>query len=708
LIKRRNDLNTRHILLFAVFFALFNPAHPQMNLRGWFDAGQTWLVWEDTIPFAETYRIYKDGREISDIPGAEMIGRIFELDGRGFRLRKFNDTLTWIIPDGKGGRYRLKDNEALFVYTPQNEEPAYFAVLRDGNSAVGSQNRVGPVEQVLEDIECHLQVSGLQEDFPYRIYAHWIDGRADHDSGRGDYPVMGNEHCNGTGQVFRIWDYPEGERPERVPMVIALHGGGGWYGRFCPCSDGIYRTYMVNAVVFCPDDGIAIRKPGKIAYQKTYWLGYREGYNRFLMPESQPVPDTGLVINYTMRELTWQIDWLIEYEKIDPERISLMGGSMGARGANYLARAYPEKFAAWLSLSPGIVPQSGDPLVGSAAQNLRTNLPGSPGVVEVMDLHTVLSETEKDIPFGKIVGGRADRSLAALTDEMIQAYNKVNDAGLGCHIYWDDRGHVFTGGSYWSGSYRLTSLALTAYRSDQSFPAFFNDDQDFTSPGRQPELGSGEPAYGDTSGTWGGYYVWDPEKIVDTQGLWKTEVSLNTSGDYPNDIPSFDSSKADMAIRRPQQFVLPEGRGFSWELKRLSDSRVIRSGTGKAGENGLIIIPDLVLFKEKCELSVSVNPEAVFPEDPASGARERLPALGIAPNPFRRTAEVNYLLSRDGTVNLSVYDISGQLVRTLVNHTETAGRHSVAWDAGGLPAGIYICRLKTGRSINRKLCVLSD
>jgi predicted esterase len=696
-------MRTKRFSFFVIFFISQSLiCFAQMNLRGWNDAGQTWLVWEDTPPFPDTYRIYKSTTQLLDISNAENIGRIFEMDGRGFRLKKLSDTLNWTIPDGSGGLYTLKDNEALFVYTPYEEIGEYFAVLRDDNSIIGSNNQVGPIEQNIEKIQCHLQLSGIQEDFPYRVFAHWIDGSESRDSGRSDYPVMGNEHLNGIGHLFRIWEFPEGEKPELLPLSVVLHGGGGWFGRFCPCQDNNYKTNLVAAMVFCPDDGIPIQKSNSVGYQKSYWLGYWEGYNRFLLPEDQAIPDTGLVVNYTMRRLIWELDWLIETEMIDSSRISLMGGSMGARGANYLARAYPERFAAWLSLSPGIVPQDGDPLVGSAAQNLSTNLPDEPGVAEVMDLHTVLSANERDIPFGKIVGGRADKSLAALTADVIQAYENVNSSGFGCHIYWDDRGHVYTSGSHWSDSYRLTAQALTDYYSNQSFPAFFNDDQDFLTTGRQPDIRSGDPSDGDMWGTWGGYYGWDPEKIVDTPTTWKTEVFLISSSEYANDIPPFDSSKTDVAIRKSQQFTPAEGSTIAWNLKRLSDSRVLQSGQEKVGETGVITIPGIIIYKEKCELSVSVGPTAIFSRDDKRGSTASFIVLQIFPNPFSSSTTIHYQLTQPGMVNVAIYNISGQLVEILVNDHEIAGHHSITWDAKGINSGLYFCRIKTGQFVDIK------
>jgi len=262
---------------------------------------------------------------------------------------------------------------------------------------------------------------------------------------------------------------------------------------------------------------VLIKKNSGIKYQKTYWTGYWEGYDRFRLKSEQPVPDDGLVVDFTMRRIDWELGWLIDHENIDPERLSLLGGSMGARGANYLARARPERFAAWLSLSPGNEPMPNDPFVGTAEQNVVTNLPGSPGILDVMRLYAEISGSERDIPFGKIVVGRADKGAASgWRTEMIQSFKEMNTTGFGPHLYWDERGHGYTSGSHWADSYRLKAKALTRYRNNQSFPAFFNDDQDFKTTGRQPDMGDGDPSSGDAWGTWSGYYSWDTETVTDS------------------------------------------------------------------------------------------------------------------------------------------------------------------------------------------------
>jgi hypothetical protein len=82
-------------------------------------------------------------------------------------------------------------------------------------------------------------------------------------------------------------------------------------------------------------------------------------------------------------------------------------------------------------------------------------------------------------------------------------------------------------------------------------------------------------------------------------------------------------------------------------------------------------------------------------------------ALGQnAPNPFARTATIEYTLSGPGRVTLGLFDVGGRLVRELVDREETAGTHRVHVDAVGLPGGVYYYRLESnGEEAQRRLVV---
>jgi len=77
-------------------------------------------------------------------------------------------------------------------------------------------------------------------------------------------------------------------------------------------------------------------------------------------------------------------------------------------------------------------------------------------------------------------------------------------------------------------------------------------------------------------------------------------------------------------------------------------------------------------------------------------------SLGCAPNPFNMETNITFGLPEETQVNLAIYNILGERVRTLVTGEFDAGVHTVRWDskdeAGNLVAsGIYFYRLQTDR-----------
>ena len=82
------------------------------------------------------------------------------------------------------------------------------------------------------------------------------------------------------------------------------------------------------------------------------------------------------------------------------------------------------------------------------------------------------------------------------------------------------------------------------------------------------------------------------------------------------------------------------------------------------------------------------------------------------PNPFNPQTSISFAIPEKSDVNLSVYDILGNKVRTLANGEFEPGDHKVIFDGNndsGKPvsAGIYFYRLDTGKSsITRKMVLL--
>jgi len=77
------------------------------------------------------------------------------------------------------------------------------------------------------------------------------------------------------------------------------------------------------------------------------------------------------------------------------------------------------------------------------------------------------------------------------------------------------------------------------------------------------------------------------------------------------------------------------------------------------------------------------------------------------PNPANSALTISYELATDGAVELSIYDLSGRLVETLVSGNQTAGRHSVSWDSSNSATGVYLIRLEAAGEIITKRAVIS-
>jgi hypothetical protein len=66
------------------------------------------------------------------------------------------------------------------------------------------------------------------------------------------------------------------------------------------------------------------------------------------------------------------------------------------------------------------------------------------------------------------------------------------------------------------------------------------------------------------------------------------------------------------------------------------------------------------------------------------------------PNPFNPSTVISYQLSVVSNVKLSVFDVLGKEVATLVNEVQTAGNHQVTFDSHALSSGMYFYKLTAG------------
>ena len=81
------------------------------------------------------------------------------------------------------------------------------------------------------------------------------------------------------------------------------------------------------------------------------------------------------------------------------------------------------------------------------------------------------------------------------------------------------------------------------------------------------------------------------------------------------------------------------------------------------------------------------------------------------PNPFNPITSLRYDLPEDGLVNITVYDMMGRIVKTLINSSQTAGYKSIRWNATNdrnepVSAGLYLYTIQAGEFRQTKKMVL--
>jgi hypothetical protein len=74
------------------------------------------------------------------------------------------------------------------------------------------------------------------------------------------------------------------------------------------------------------------------------------------------------------------------------------------------------------------------------------------------------------------------------------------------------------------------------------------------------------------------------------------------------------------------------------------------------------------------------------------------------PNPFNPTTTIWFDISSSNVVSVDIFNVSGQLIKTLMNQPMLAGQHSVQWDGldqydNTASSGIYVARVKVGGEI---------
>jgi hypothetical protein len=132
--------------------------------------------------------------------------------------------------------------------------------------------------------------------------------------------------------------------------------------------------------------------------------------------------------------------------------------------------------------------------------------------------------------------------------------------------------------------------------------------------------------------------------------------------------------------------------GGVWDIGRVTDNSVEDNALF-----GRYFIPDAQRFGHIFFYNASDGDEEIYHarsnEPLFAGVEETSPAftpasISVSPNPFSSITTVSYSVPAAGNVSLKIFDVSGSLVRTLVDGTRQQGEYSVTWD-GATNEGIH-------------------
>jgi endoglucanase len=90
---------------------------------------------------------------------------------------------------------------------------------------------------------------------------------------------------------------------------------------------------------------------------------------------------------------------------------------------------------------------------------------------------------------------------------------------------------------------------------------------------------------------------------------------------------------------------------------------------------------------------------------------KQMPGIGTYPNPFRKETTIRYSVRQPGQVELTLYNLSGQVIRILTDGFSAEGIHTISWDGTSetgkkVENGMYVCRFVSGSTIHSTKIIL--
>ncbi len=76
------------------------------------------------------------------------------------------------------------------------------------------------------------------------------------------------------------------------------------------------------------------------------------------------------------------------------------------------------------------------------------------------------------------------------------------------------------------------------------------------------------------------------------------------------------------------------------------------------------------------------------------------------PNPFNPVTTIEYAIAAPGRVQVEIFNLLGERVKTLVDQNQTTGIHKVEFDGASLSSGVYFYTIRSGDFFKTKKMIL--
>ncbi|MEJ2617339.1 MAG: T9SS type A sorting domain-containing protein, partial [Ignavibacteriaceae bacterium] len=597
------------------------------------------------------------------LSSAQYLGTVLGNSALNERITELFHTPTYLRIDSASPP--LTSDKGLFVATSTDSGSFYYAVtanvgeVEDTTIVIDSNSIASPVNEDVQFPQPVWQQSTSLWGKTTDIYVQFVTKVTS-----SIYPQMTN-----VGSFpFNFALVKFGTVPP-YPLTLNLHGQ---FGNFLedgfPSGIGTQNEYVIAIDDWIPN-----------GERNTYFYGYQEDYN--IRSTQNKFPVSGVIYNYTSKRILYTLNWAIRNLPVDSTRVYMFGVSMGGTGTLLNALMIPKKIAAILVYVARLNMSNfwyWEEQWGKPAYNLMTN-EGYKRNDRINASFLAGLHKSDYIPIMYTFFGKKD--LHTGWDEKPPFYNSINNYRHGGFHFWSNTDHYGTANGPWGPSFPSLSF-FARYRTDLSYPAFSN-----SSINDNP--GNGNPSNGDPIGSINGHLDWD-DNIVDLDDRWEIKLFLKDLITRLGPDTAPDSATTDVTLRRLQNFSVPEGLQINWENRRNNIS--VQQGSF-VYDSGLVTITGVKVYKDSSRLSITYGVVSV---DEKNSLPIEFTLMQNYPNPFNPTTSIQYSIASRQFVELKIFNVLGQEIKTIVNEEKPAGNYQVEFNAANLPSGVYFYRIQAG------------